>query len=133
MAVLERPLSSSVTCKNLTDGAGIAGSDADGPDSQDWRVRKEVHRCEALPYWTGPDAFFLTLILLLRWIVSFSHARRGRWAHRTAGSPFSLRPLTRDYSASVHPLVFHTNFGPICFNTWDTAGQEKFGGLRDGY
>lgn len=21
----------------------------------------------------------------------------------------------------------------ICFNVWDTAGQEKFGGLRDGY
>lgn len=33
----------------------------------------------------------------------------------------------------VHPLVFHTNCGPICFDTWDTAGQEKFGGLRDGY
>merc|ERR1712093_293956 len=33
----------------------------------------------------------------------------------------------------VHPLSFHTNFGPICFNVWDTAGQEKFGGLRDGY
>ena len=33
----------------------------------------------------------------------------------------------------VHPLVFHTNFGPIKFNVWDTAGQEKFGGLRDGY
>jgi GTP-binding nuclear protein Ran len=23
--------------------------------------------------------------------------------------------------------------GPICFNVWDTAGQEKFGGLRDAY
>lgn len=33
----------------------------------------------------------------------------------------------------VHPLVFHTNRGPIRFNVWDTAGQEKFGGLRDGY
>mmetsp|Transcript_10799 Transcript_10799/g.44252 ORF Transcript_10799/g.44252 Transcript_10799/m.44252 type:complete len:214 (+) Transcript_10799:68-709(+) len=33
----------------------------------------------------------------------------------------------------VHPLRFHTNFGSICFNCWDTAGQEKFGGLRDGY
>lgn len=33
----------------------------------------------------------------------------------------------------VHPLVFYTNFGPIKFNVWDTAGQEKFGGLRDGY
>ena len=33
----------------------------------------------------------------------------------------------------VHPLVFHTNRGPIKFNVWDTAGQERFGGLRDGY
>merc|ERR1711862_62173 len=33
----------------------------------------------------------------------------------------------------VHPLVFYTNFGQIMFNCWDTAGQEKFGGLRDGY
>jgi len=33
----------------------------------------------------------------------------------------------------VHPLGFHTNYGPIVFNCWDTAGQEKFGGLRDGY
>jgi len=33
----------------------------------------------------------------------------------------------------VHPLLFHTNRGPIRFNVWDTAGQEKFGGLRDGY
>ena len=33
----------------------------------------------------------------------------------------------------VHPLVFHTNLGPIKFNCWDTAGQEKLGGLRDAY
>jgi len=33
----------------------------------------------------------------------------------------------------VHPLLFHTNRGQIKFNVWDTAGQEKFGGLRDGY
>ena len=25
------------------------------------------------------------------------------------------------------------NFGQIQFDVWDTAGQEKFGGLRDGY
>ncbi|KAK0535188.1 GTP-binding nuclear protein gsp1/Ran [Tilletia horrida] len=35
--------------------------------------------------------------------------------------------------AEVHLLSFHTNFGEIVFNVWDTAGQEKFGGLRDGY
>ncbi|KAG9509387.1 GTP-binding nuclear protein Ran, partial [Fragariocoptes setiger] len=33
----------------------------------------------------------------------------------------------------VHPLVFFTRYGPIEFSVWDTAGQEKFGGLRDGY
>jgi len=33
----------------------------------------------------------------------------------------------------VRPLPFHTNYGTIVFNVWDTAGQEKFGGLRDGY
>lgn len=33
----------------------------------------------------------------------------------------------------VHPLQFQTNRGLIIYNVWDTAGQEKFGGLRDGY
>ncbi|GAQ02847.1 GTP-binding nuclear protein GSP1/Ran [Aspergillus lentulus] len=33
----------------------------------------------------------------------------------------------------VHPLTFTTNLGTIQFDVWDTAGQEKFGGLRDGY
>ena len=35
--------------------------------------------------------------------------------------------------AEVHRLTFTTSCGPITFNCWDTAGQEKFGGLRDGY
>ncbi len=33
----------------------------------------------------------------------------------------------------VHPLTFHTSRGPVTFNVWDTAGQEKLSGLRDGY
>jgi GTP-binding nuclear protein Ran len=33
----------------------------------------------------------------------------------------------------VHPMVFFTNRGQIRFNVWDTAGQEKLSGLRDGY
>ena len=36
-------------------------------------------------------------------------------------------------SPQVHPLAFSTNLGKVVFNVWDTAGQEKFGGLRDGY
>ena len=30
-------------------------------------------------------------------------------------------------------MDFHTTRGHVRFNVWDTAGQEKFGGLRDGY
>ena len=33
----------------------------------------------------------------------------------------------------VHPMPFHTTKGSVIFNVWDTAGQEKLGGLRDGY
>tara|TARA_R100000750_G_scaffold62456_2_gene56251 strand:+ start:258 stop:755 length:498 start_codon:yes stop_codon:yes gene_type:complete len=33
----------------------------------------------------------------------------------------------------VHPITLHTNYGDIRFNCWDTAGVEKFGGLRDSY
>jgi GTP-binding nuclear protein Ran len=40
---------------------------------------------------------------------------------------------TATLGVEVHPLAFTTNFGTIVFNVWDTAGQEKFGGLRDGY
>jgi len=46
---------------------------------------------------------------------------------------FLSRKLDVTLMKLVHPITFHTNFGQICFNTWDTAGQEKFGGLRDGY
>ena len=31
------------------------------------------------------------------------------------------------------PVTFETNKGKLAFSVWDTAGQEKFGGLRDGY
>ena len=37
------------------------------------------------------------------------------------------------WGVEVHPLVSHTNRGRITFKVWDTAGQEKSGGLRDGY
>ena len=33
----------------------------------------------------------------------------------------------------VTPLMFHTSAGPVMLKIWDCAGQEKFGGLRDGY
>jgi len=33
----------------------------------------------------------------------------------------------------VHPIPFNTNYGIIIFDVWDTAGQEKFGFLHEGY
>lgn len=30
-------------------------------------------------------------------------------------------------------IIFYTNHGPIKLALWDTAGQEKLGGLREGY
>ena len=45
--------------------------------------------------------------------------------------------FTRQYvptiGAEVYNITFWTNRGQICFTVWDTAGQEKMGGLRDGY
>ncbi|EPS41403.1 hypothetical protein H072_4690 [Dactylellina haptotyla CBS 200.50] len=41
--------------------------------------------------------------------------------------PSVLKPATGSCSS------FTTNFGQLQFDVWDTAGQEKFGGLRDGY
>jgi len=59
----------------------------------------------------------------------------------TGKTTFVKRHLTGEFEkkyvptlgVEVHPLRFTTNCGQICFNVWDTAGQEKFGGLRDGY
>ena len=33
----------------------------------------------------------------------------------------------------VSTLTFNTNYGVITFKVWDCAGQEKLGGLKDGY
>ncbi|KAI5192298.1 GTP-binding nuclear protein Ran [Nematocida minor] len=45
--------------------------------------------------------------------------------------------FTKKYVATVgaetYLLPFYTNYGQINYNVYDTAGQEKFGGLRDAY
>lgn len=59
----------------------------------------------------------------------------------TGKTSFLRRHLTGEYipnynptvGVDVHNLQFCTNRGPIMFNVWDTAGQEKFVGLKDGY
>merc|ERR1712151_301697 len=57
------------------------------------------------------------------------------------GTTFVKRHLTGEFEkkyiatvgVEVHPMCFFTNHGQCKFNVWDTAGQEKLGGLRDGY
>jgi len=59
----------------------------------------------------------------------------------TGKTTFVKRHLTGEFEkkyiatlgVEVHPMGFFTNHGQIKFNVWDTAGQEKLGGLRDGY
>lgn len=80
------------------------------PASFNWWIREEVHWYDC-PFSRVTGAF--RGALLFSWLI--------------------LRPCTATLGVEVHPLTFTTNFGTICFNVWDTAGQEKFGGLRDGY
>jgi GTP-binding nuclear protein Ran len=54
------------------------------------------------------------------------------WVSRLEGNRFDGKYVAT-LGVEVKPLVFATNHGPICINFWDCAGQEKFGGLRDGY
>ncbi|KAF9539136.1 GTP-binding nuclear protein gsp1/Ran [Mortierella hygrophila] len=59
----------------------------------------------------------------------------------TGKTTFIKRHLTGEFEkkyiatigVEVHPLEFYTNYGTILFETWDTAGQVRFGGLRDSY
>ncbi|RZC91991.1 hypothetical protein C5167_027880, partial [Papaver somniferum] len=59
----------------------------------------------------------------------------------TGKTTFVKRHLTGEFEKNyeptigveVHPLDFTTKNGVIRFYCWDIAGQEKSGGLRDGY
>ena len=43
------------------------------------------------------------------------------------------KPYIPTQGADVNEITFSTNYGKICFAIWDTAGQEKLGGLRECY
>lgn len=48
-----------------------------------------------------------------------------------------LNKFTPEYvptlGVDVDPITFNTNYGSIVFDVWDTAGQEKYGFLCEGY
>ena len=45
---------------------------------------------------------------------------------------FASVPYKATLGVEVHPLRLN-NHPDMCFNMWDCAGQEQFGGLRGGY
>lgn len=55
-----------------------------------------------------------------------------RSSHPSRSGEFE-RKYVPTLGAEVNPLPWTTNRGKLIFNVWDTAGQEKYAGLRDGY
>lgn len=65
------------------------------------------------------------------------NSRRNTWPPSVLRStPSASRPLvptSRSCKTEPEANPKLQNYGQIQFDVWDTAGQEKFGGLRDGY
>lgn len=57
---------------------------------------------------------------------------KSTWARRHRTGDFQSEYIAT-MGVEVHPIPFQTNKGRVVFNVWDTAGQEKFGDLKDGY
>lgn len=80
---------------------------------------------------------FLTNILpsyycLLPFVLGDGAVGKTTFVTRHVSGEFEKRYIPT-LGVSVKPLDFHTNYGRLIFSTWDTAGQEKFGYLREGY
>lgn len=86
--------------------------------SQDRRVREEIRTYVQVP--TDARKVRTRGMGTLTRTQTFHGGRRDRTWTATIG-------------VEVRPLDFYTNRGQIRYYCWDTAGQEKFGGLRDGY
>jgi Ras family len=82
----------------------------------DGRLREEVRTC--VPVVPAPQ-------------LCSAHVARTTLCLRLSSAKLGHAAAT--IGVEVHPLDFTTNLGKIRFYCWDTAGQEKFGGLRDGY
>ena len=48
-------------------------------------------------------------------------------------TPASSYPHSRKLHSSALPVQVTVSGKKVKLQIWDTAGQEKFGGLRDGY
>lgn len=54
------------------------------------------------------------------------------WVNRYYCGDFTLK-YTPTLGVNVTSLSFNTNRGKLNVNVWDTAGQKKYGGMREGY
>src|SRR5579883_2671008 len=67
-------------------------------------------------------------------IIFVGEANTGKSTYLLRQVSDQFRPqYTPTLGVEVYPLRFQTNLGPICFNVWDCAGDQRYGGLRDGY
>lgn len=57
---------------------------------------------------------------------------KSTWIRKWISGEFEKKYIAT-LGVEVHPLRFKTNHGYIKLDFWDVAGQEKFGGLCDGY
>eukprot|EP01094_Clydonella_sp_ATCC50884_P019831 TRINITY_DN3968_c2_g1_i1.p1 TRINITY_DN3968_c2_g1~~TRINITY_DN3968_c2_g1_i1.p1 ORF type:complete len:424 (+),score=108.79 TRINITY_DN3968_c2_g1_i1:50-1321(+) len=74
----------------------------------------------------GPVATFKLLLVGDGGVGKTTYVKR----HRTGEFE---KKYVATLGVEVHPLTFYTNMGTVQFNVWDCAGQERYGGLRDGY
>jgi GTP-binding nuclear protein Ran len=61
-----------------------------------------------------------------------SECGKSTWVKRLIQGDFTFNYIPT-LGVGVHPLTFATSNDPIRFNVWDTVGQERYSGLREGY
>jgi GTP-binding nuclear protein Ran len=57
---------------------------------------------------------------------------KSTWVKQLLTQTFEPRYIAT-MGAEVHPITINTSSGPITFNIWDCAGQDKYGGTRHTY
>ena len=65
-------------------------------------------------------------------LVGDSQVGKTTWIYRNMEDKFNDK-YSASVGRSINQLVFQTNRGPICFQVWDIAGDERRCGLREGY